>query len=63
MDKINPPASTSAPNTYEQAMASPQNEQSEAAMRKEINSLNEHEVADFIPSTKVPPGCSIIGTR
>ena len=63
MDKINPPASISVPNTYAQAMASPQAEEWEAAMRKELKSLDEHEVADLIPFTKVPPGCSIIGTR
>ena len=32
-------------------------------MRKELNSLDEHEVADLIPSTEVPPGGYIIGTR
>ena len=32
-------------------MASPQAEEWEAAMRKELQSLDEHEVADFIPST------------
>ena len=44
-------------------MASPQAEEWEAAMGKELNSLDEHEVANSTPSTKVPPGCSIIGTR
>ena len=43
-------------------MASPQAEEWEAAMRKEFKSLDEHEVADLIPFTKVPPGCSIVGT-
>ena len=32
-------------------------------MRGELQSLDEHEVADSIPSTSVPPGCSVIGTR
>ena len=63
MDKINPPAHISVPNTYAQAMASPQAEEWEAAMRKELKSLDEHEVADLVPFTKVPPGCSIIGKR
>ena len=63
MDNINPPASISVPNTYAQAMASPQAGKWEAAMRKELKSLDEHEVADLIPFTKVSPGCSIIGTR
>ena len=44
-------------------MASPQAEECEADMRKELNCLDEHEVADCVPSTKVPPGCSIIGTH
>ena len=63
MDKMSPPASISVPNTYAQAMASPQAEECEADMRKELNCLDEHEVADCVPSTKVPPGCSIIGTH
>ena len=32
-------------------------------MRKELNSLDEHEVEELVPSTEVPLGCSIIGTR
>ena len=32
-------------------------------MRKELNSLDGHEVADLIPSTNILPGCAIIGTR
>ena len=63
MDKINPPASILVPNTYAQAMASPQAEKWEATMHKELKGVDEHEVADLIPFTKVPPGCSIIGTR
>ena len=63
IDKRNPLASSFAPNTYAQAMASPQAEEWEAAVRKELDSLDEHEVAGLIPTTKVPPGCSITGTR
>ena len=60
MDKIYPPASISVPNTYALAMASPQGEEWEAAMRKELRSLDEHEVAKIIPFTKIPLGCSIM---
>ena len=62
MNKIYPPAPSVVRNTYAQAMASPQTEEWEAAMRKELKSLDEHEVADIIPFTKVSPGRSIIGT-
>ena len=32
-------------------------------MSKELYKPGEHEVADLIPPTPVPPGCSTIGTR
>ena len=62
-DNVLPPAAISVPNTYAQAMNSPQSNEWEKAMRKELNSLDEHEVADLIPSNTVPPGSSVIGTR
>ena len=44
-------------------MASPQTKEWEAAIRKELKSLDEQEVAHLISITKVPPGSSVIGTR
>ena len=41
----------------------PQVSEWEKAMQKEMQSLDEHEVADLIPSESLPPGPSIIGTR
>ncbi|CAB1098028.1 unnamed protein product [Ectocarpus sp. CCAP 1310/34] len=65
-DYINPrvlsPAAVEVRNTYKQAMASPQATQWEKVMRKELDSLNDHEVSDLIPFS-VPAGYSIIGTR
>ena len=58
-----PPAFTPVPNTFAQVTASPQAKEWQEAMRKELQSLEEQEVADLIASTSVPPGCSIIGTR
>lgn len=63
MDNVLPPAAVEVPNTYKQAMASPQATQWEKAMRKELDSLNDHEVADLIPFSSVPAGYSVIGTR
>ena len=58
-----PPAFTPVPNTFAQVTASPQAKEWQEAMRKELQSLEEQEVADLIASTSVPPGCSIICTR
>lgn len=43
--------------------ASIQAEEWEAAMRKELHSLDEQELADLVPSTSDPSGYSVIGTR
>ena len=56
LDNVHPPASISVPKSYAQAMASLQAEEWEAAMRKEVHTLG-------VPSTTVPPGCSVISTR
>eukprot|EP00752_Nemacystus_decipiens_P017171 g15384.t1 len=63
LDNLLPPAAVEVPNTYKQAMNSPQSKEWEQAMLKELSSLDDHDVADLIPSTSVPAGCSIIGTR
>ena len=62
IDNVLPPAAVEVPNTYKQAMASPHATQWKKAMRKELGSLNDHEVADLIPFS-VPAGYSVIGTR
>ncbi len=63
IDNVLPPAAVEVPNTYKQAMRSPQATQWEKAMQKELSSLDDHEVADLIPFSSVPAGYSIIGTR
>ncbi|CAB1104474.1 unnamed protein product [Ectocarpus sp. CCAP 1310/34] len=63
IDSVLPPAAVDVPNTYMQAMVSPQATQWEKAMRKELDSLNDHAVADLIPFSSVLAGYSIIGTR
>ena len=48
------------PNTYKQAMSSPNHEQWAAAMDKEYNSLIENDTWDLVP---LPPGKEVIGGR
>eukprot|EP00903_Cladosiphon_okamuranus_P017943 g16510.t1 len=62
LDSVLPPAAVEVPNTFKQAMNSPQSAQWDEAMRKELSSLQDHDVADLIPISSVPAGCSIIGT-
>ncbi|CAB1109566.1 unnamed protein product [Ectocarpus sp. CCAP 1310/34] len=63
LDNVLPPAAVEVPNTYKQAMNSPQSTEWEQAMLKELASLDDHDVADLIPVSSVPAGCSVIGTR
>ncbi|MEP5625712.1 MAG: hypothetical protein ABJP82_24325, partial [Hyphomicrobiales bacterium] len=56
VDGVLPPAAIIVPNTYKQAMDTPQPREWEKAMQKEMQSLDEHEVADLIPSESLPPG-------
>ena len=63
LDSVLPPAAVEVPNTFKQAMNSPQSTQWDEAMRKELSSLHDHDVADLIPVSSVPAGSSIIGTR
>eukprot|EP00903_Cladosiphon_okamuranus_P012044 g11309.t1 len=63
LDSVLPPAAVEVPNTFKQAMSSPQSAQWDKAMRKEFSSLQDHDVADLIPISSVPASCSIIGTR
>ena len=51
------------PDTYGQAKSSPQAPLWEAAIDKEMNSLNEHKVFDLVSITEIPKGEKAIGSR
>ena len=63
IDNVLPQAAVVVPNTYKQAMASPHVTHWGKTMRKVLDSLNDHEMADLIPFSSVPAGYSVIGTR
>ena len=63
IDNVLPPAAVEVPNTYKQAMNSPQAAEWDKAMQKELRSLEDHQVADLVPPESVPAGHSVIGTR
>lgn len=48
-------------DTYKEAMVSPQADERQAAMHKELNSLDK--VADLVPASSIPPSNTIIGSR
>lgn len=51
------------PNSYNDAMNSPQREQWKEAIGKEMDSLNKHEVYELVPITSVPKEEKILGSR
>ena len=62
-EPVRPPAGIPTPTTYREAMNSPDAIQWKAAMDKEMTSLKDHDVADLVPITSLPPGAKAKGSR
>ena len=54
---------TTIPNTFEEAMESPQVAKWKETTNKEMDSLQEHAVFDLVSSDSVPPEHKVIGTK
>ena len=51
------------PNTYDEAMSSPQREEWKEACSKEMDNLRKHNVYNLVPLSSVPKGEKILGTK
>ena len=51
------------PNTYDEAMSSPQREEWKGACSKEMDNLRKHNVYNLVPLSSVPKGEKILGTK
>ena len=72
MGPVNPPAkykggsfpyACKIPNTYDEAMSSPQREKWKEACSKEMDNLRKHNVYNLVPLSSVPKGEKILGTK
>ncbi|CAB1103798.1 unnamed protein product [Ectocarpus sp. CCAP 1310/34] len=51
------------PDTYDEAMSSPQREEWKGACSKEMDNLRKHNVYNLVPLSSVPKGEKILGTK